>query len=36
MKALLLTSLIVGTVLLSGCVISIDDNYEDGYNVSIS
>jgi hypothetical protein len=34
MKALLLTSLIVGTVLLSGCVISIDDNYEDGYHVS--
>ncbi len=34
MKALLLTSLIVGTVLLSGCVISIDDNYEDSYHVS--
>jgi hypothetical protein len=34
MKALLLTSLLAGTVLLSGCVISIDDNYEDGYNVS--
>jgi hypothetical protein len=34
MKALLLTSLLAGTVLLSGCVISIDDNYEDGHNVS--
>jgi hypothetical protein len=34
MKALLLTSLIAGTVLLSGCVISIDDDYEDGYHVS--
>ena len=34
MKALLLTSLLAGTVLLSGCVISIDDDYEDGYHVS--
>jgi len=34
MKALLLTSLLAGTVLLSGCVISIDDNYDDGYHVS--
>ncbi|MFQ3208463.1 MAG: hypothetical protein ACI9IT_002629 [Glaciecola sp.] len=33
MKALLLTSLLTGTVLLSGCVISIDDNDEDGYHV---
>jgi len=34
MKALLLTSLVASTVLLSGCVISIDDNYEDGYHLS--
>jgi hypothetical protein len=34
MKARLLTSLLAGTVLLSGCVISIDDNYDDGYNLS--
>jgi hypothetical protein len=34
MKAILLSSLLVGTVLLSGCVISIDDDYEDGYHVS--
>lgn len=34
MKALLLTSLLAGTVLLSGCVISIDDDYDDGYHVS--
>lgn len=33
-KALLITSLFASTMLLSGCVISIDDNYEDGYDVS--
>jgi len=33
-KALLLTSFFASTMLLSGCVISIDDNYEDGYDVS--
>jgi hypothetical protein len=34
MKALLLTSLLAGTFLLSGCVISIDDDNDDGYRVS--
>mmetsp|Transcript_56059 Transcript_56059/g.177641 ORF Transcript_56059/g.177641 Transcript_56059/m.177641 type:complete len:126 (+) Transcript_56059:142-519(+) len=34
MKALLLTSLLAGTFLLSGCVISIDEDSDDGYRVS--
>lgn len=34
MRAVLLTSLLAGSVLLSGCVISIDDDYDDGYHIS--
>lgn len=34
MKALLLTSLFASTMLLSGCVISVDKSDEDGYHVS--
>jgi len=33
-KALLITSFFAGTMLLSGCVISIDEDHEDGYSVS--
>jgi hypothetical protein len=33
-KALLLTSFFAGTLLLSGCVISIDGDHEEGYNAS--
>ena len=36
MKALLLSSLLASTVLLSGCVISIDDDNEDGFHLSNS
>lgn len=36
MKALLLSSLLASTVLLGGCVISIDEDYEDGYHLSNS